>query len=97
MIWEQGAWVDGRVGRARAHPVPLSQLDIFHFQINKPESNQKTGRTTSTMKYRVEAVAESSGRSERWRALQAQRGQRNRTLYQGVLTVGKTNPHNVWL
>lgn len=97
MIWEQGAWVDGGIGRSRAHPVPLLQLGIFHFQVNKPESDPTTGRTTSTMKYRIEAGAESSGRSERWRALQAQRGQRNRTLYQGVLTVGKTNPHNVWL
>lgn len=43
-------------------PVLLFQLDIVHIRVNKPESDQKTGRTNTTTQYREEAAAKRSQR-----------------------------------
>ena len=50
------AWEDGRVGGPYAQFIPCLQLDITHIQVNKLESDPKTGRTSSTTKHREEAT-----------------------------------------
>ena len=53
------SWEDGTVG---AHP--QLQLDVTNICVNKPESNPKTGRKNSIIKYIEEATSERVGRTE---------------------------------
>lgn len=61
-------------------------------QVNKLESDLKSGRENYVTKYREEAVSESLGRSGRQR--EAAHGE-TAEKHQGAHT-RKTNPHKVW-